>query len=125
MANRVKANPKIEIIWNSVVEEVLDVARNEVTGLRLKNVKTGEKSQIAVTGVFVAIGHTPNSAPFRGQIQTDDKGFILAQSTRTNADGVFAAGDVQDHVYRQGITAAGSGCMAAIEVQRYLESLGQ
>ena len=125
MGDRVKANEKIDIAWDSVVEEVLDVARNEVTGLRLKNVKTGAVSELPVTGVFMAIGHTPNTAAFKGQIEIDDKGFIVGTNTRTSAKGVFAAGDVQDHTYKQAVTAAGTGCMAALEAERYLESLGQ
>ncbi len=120
MADRVMAHPKIEIIWNSVIEEVFDVAKNEVTGLRLKNVQTGKQSELPVSGLFVAIGHKPNVGAFEGQVEMDDKGYILADSTRTNVPGVFAAGDVQDHVYRQAVTAAGSGCMAAIEAERFL-----
>lgn len=121
MAERVKQHPKIKIMWNTVVDEVLDVAREEVTGLRLKNVKTGALTELPVTGVFIAIGHRPNTKAFGGQVNMDDKGYILAEHTRTNVPGVFAAGDVQDHVYRQAVTAAGSGCMAAIEVERYLK----
>ena len=123
MAGRVIAHPKIEVVWNTVVEEVFDVTKNEVTGLKLKNVKTGQISQLEVKGLFAAIGHQPNTAAFKGQIDLDEKGYIIAHSTRTSAAGVFAAGDVQDPVYRQAITAAGSGCMAALEVQRYLESM--
>jgi thioredoxin reductase (NADPH) len=125
MADRARQNPKVEIVLNSVVEEVLDVSRNAVTGLRLRNVKTGALSTMAVTGLFLAIGHKPNTAPFRGQLDLDDKGFIRTDSARTSVDGVFAAGDVQDHVYRQAVTAAGSGCMAALEATRYLERHGQ
>jgi len=108
-----------------VVEEVLGVERNEVTGLRLRNVKSGKTSEVAVAGVFIAIGHKPNTDAFRGQIELDDKGFVVANHAKTVVDGIFAAGDVQDHVYRQAVTAAGSGCMAALEAQRYLESQGQ
>lgn len=121
MAERVKQHPKIKIMWNTVVDEVLDVARDEVTGLRLKNVKTGVLTELSVAGVFIAIGHQPNTKAFVGHVNMDDKGYILTESTRTSVPGVFAAGDVQDHVYRQAITAAGSGCMAAIEVERYLK----
>ncbi|MBU4366916.1 MAG: thioredoxin-disulfide reductase [Verrucomicrobia bacterium] len=121
MAERVKQHPKIKIMWNTVVDEVNDVAREEVTGLRLKNVKTGALTELPVAGVFIAIGHQPNTKAFVGQVNMDDKGYILAEHTRTNVPGVFAAGDVQDHVYRQAVTAAGSGCMAAIEVERYLK----
>ena len=125
MGERVLANDKIEVAWDSVVDEVLDVEKNEVTGLRLKNVKTGEISELTVTGVFMGIGHKPNTDAFKGQIDLDEKGFIIAENTRTSAKGVFAAGDIQDHTYKQAITAAGSGCMAALEAGRYLESLGQ
>lgn len=122
MAGRLLSNPKIAVVWDSVVEEVLDVAKNEVTGLRLKNVKTGRISELAVSGVFVAIGHTPNSGPFKGQIATDEKGFIVTDRTRTTVEGVFAAGDVQDPRYKQAVTAAGTGCMAALEAERYLST---
>ncbi len=125
MADRVLANPRIEVLWDTVVEEVLDVAKNEVTGLRLRNVRTGETFARALDGVFLAIGHTPNTAPFRDALPTDAKGFLVAENTRTSAEGVFAAGDVQDPVYRQAVTAAGSGCMAALEAQRYLDARGQ
>ena len=121
MAERLKQHPKIKIMWNTVVDEVRDVAREEVTGLRLKNVKTGVFTELTVAGVFIAIGHQPNTKAFVGQVNMDDKGYILTEHTRTNVPGVFAAGDVQDHVYRQAVTAAGSGCMAAIEVERYLK----
>ena len=121
MAERVKQNPGITIIWDTVVHEVRDIAREEVTGLQLKNVKTGALTELSVAGVFVAIGHKPNTKAFIGQVSLDDKGYILAEHTRTSVPGVFAAGDVQDHVYRQAVTAAGSGCMAAIEVERYLK----
>ena len=123
MAGRVIAHPKIEVVWNTIIEEVLDVSRNEVTGLKLKNVKTGATSQLEVKGLFAAIGHHPNTGAFKGQVDLDEKGYIIAKNTRTNAAGVFAAGDVQDSQYRQAVTAAGSGCMAALEAQRYLESM--
>jgi len=125
MSDRVLAHEKIDVCWDTVVEDVLDVEKNEVTGLKLKNVKTGELSTLDINGLFVAIGHQPNTLPFAGQIDMDERGYILAQNTRTNVEGVFAAGDVQDAVYRQAITAAGSGCMAALEAERYLESLGE
>jgi thioredoxin reductase (NADPH) len=125
MVDRVTANAKIDLRLNTVVDEVLDVAKNEVTGLKLRNVKTGAIAPLAVSGVFMAIGHKPNTDPFRGQIQLDDKGFAVTTNTRTSVPGVFAAGDVQDRTYRQAVTAAGSGCMAALEAQRYIESLGQ
>ena len=123
MADRVLSNPKIEVIWNSVVEDVLDVSKNEVTAIRLKNVKTGEQRELPVKGFFVAIGHQPNTGFLGGQVHLDDKGYIVARNTKTNVPGVFAAGDVQDSVYRQAVTAVGSGCMAALEAQRYLENV--
>jgi thioredoxin reductase (NADPH) len=122
LADRALANDKITFEWNSVVEEVLDVEKNEVTGLKLKNVKTGEVSRIDVTGVFMAIGHHPNTEAYEGQLELED-GFIKAENTRTSVAGVFAAGDVQDPDYKQAVTAAGSGCMAALEAERYLSSL--
>jgi thioredoxin reductase (NADPH) len=125
MADRVLKNEKIKVRWDTVVEDVLDVKKNEVTGLKLKNVKTGEQSEIEIKGFFVAIGHEPNTKPFKGQVDMDDVGYIKAQNTRTNVEGVFAAGDVQDAVYRQAVTAAGTGCMAALEAERYLEARGQ
>lgn len=123
MADRVLANDKIEVVWDSVIDEVLDVDKNEVTGVRLKNVKTGELSDLAVTGLFMGIGHKPNTDAFSGQIELDEQGFIVTSSTHTNVPGVFAAGDVQDHTYKQAITAAGTGCMAALGAIGYLESL--
>jgi len=123
MAARVLAHPKIEVLWDTVIDEVLDVEKNEVTGLKLRNVKTDEVSEFAVTGLFVAIGHKPNTGPFVGQLDTDHIGYLIAENTCTNIDGVFAAGDVADSVYRQAITAAGTGCAAAIEAERYLESM--
>jgi thioredoxin reductase (NADPH) len=123
MADRAKGHEKVEIVWDTVVEEVMDVEKKEVTGLRVKNVKTGEHAQLDVAGFFVAIGHKPNTEPFQGQVETDPVGYIITNNTRTNVDGVFAAGDVQDAVYRQAVTAAGTGCMAALEAERYLESL--
>jgi thioredoxin reductase (NADPH) len=124
MADRVLQHPKIEVRWNSVIEEVLDVAKNDVTGLRLKNVKTGELSTLDIKGLFVAIGHQPNTEPFKGQLAMNEAGFLVTTNTRTSKPGVFAAGDVQDPTYKQAITAAGTGCMAALEAQRYLEELG-
>jgi thioredoxin reductase (NADPH) len=122
MAERVIAHPKIEVLWDTVIDDVLDVEKNEVTGLKVRNVKTDETSEIAINGLFVAIGHKPNTGPFAGQLDTDHTGYLITKNTRTNLDGVFAAGDVQDSVYRQAITAAGSGCAAAIEAERYLEA---
>ncbi len=124
MAQRALANPKVKVVWNSVVEDVLDVAANQVTALKLRDVKTGRESELPVKALFVAIGHQPNTAPFKGQLEMDERGYLLTQNTRTRVPGVFAAGDVQDPAYRQAITAAGAGCMAALEAERYLEALG-
>src|SRR5207248_2663487 len=121
MQDRAFKNDKISFRWNSVVDEVL--GDTKVSGLRLRDVNTAELSDLEVTGVFVAIGHAPNTDVFRGQLDMDDAGYILTHDgTRTNVEGVFACGDVQDHIYRQAITAAGSGCMAAIDAERYLEA---
>ena len=120
MAQRALDHEKIEVIWDTVVDEVLGVADNEVKGLSLRNVKTGETSTLDVAAMFVAIGHTPNTAPFGDQLDKDEAGYLVTNNTRTNIEGVFAAGDVQDSVYRQAITAAGSGCMAALEAERFL-----
>jgi len=124
MVDRVTQHPKIEIHWDTVVDEVLDVSRNEVTGLRLKNVKTGALTEIPVMAMFAAIGHEPNTRPFKGILAMNEAGYLIANHTLTNVAGVFAAGDVQDPHYRQAITAAGTGCMAALEAERYLGSLG-
>ena len=124
MQDKAFKNPKIEFIWDSEVAEVNDVSKGEVTGVVLRNLKTGARTALALDGVFIAIGHTPNTSLFKDQIALDSNGYILTDgATRTNVPGVFAAGDVQDHVYRQAITAAGSGCMAAIDAERYLEGL--
>ena len=120
MQDRARSNSKIVFVWDSVVEEVL--GEEVVRGVRLKNVKTGEASEVKCDGVFVAIGHDPNTKLFKGQLKMDEKGYILTENgTQTNIPGVFAAGDVQDHRYRQAITAAGSGCMAAMDAEKYLE----
>ena len=121
MQHRVMNTPNIEILWNSLPEEITG-DNKVVTGARLKNAKTGEINEIEVQGFFVAIGHTPNTDMFKGQIDLDEQGYIktVPGTTRTNIAGVFAAGDVQDHVYRQAVTAAGTGCMAAIEAERWL-----
>ncbi|HVV44402.1 MAG TPA: thioredoxin-disulfide reductase [Bryobacteraceae bacterium] len=125
MYDRAKANPKIEFLTNTVVDEVFDVDQNIVTAVRLKNVKTGETYMRDVDGFFVAIGHIPNTKVFKGQIDLDPDGYILSKGgARTNIHGVFHAGDVQDRIYRQAITAAGAGCMAAIEAERLLEAEG-
>jgi len=124
MAERTLANPKITPVWNSVVEEVLDVSEKRVTGVRLKNLVSGEASTLACSGVFVAIGHTPNTQIFKGQLAMDEAGYLtLAQGSRTNIPGVFAAGDCADSVYRQAITAAGMGCAAAIDAERWLAGI--
>jgi thioredoxin reductase (NADPH) len=126
MQDKAFANPKIEFIWDTEVVSVRDVARKEVTALDLRNTRTGETSELAVDGVFIAIGHTPNTSLFVGQLELDANGYIVTHNgTRTSVPGVFAAGDVQDHVYRQAVTAAGSGCMAAIDAERYLDGIPQ
>jgi thioredoxin reductase (NADPH) len=122
MAERVLSASNIDVLWDTVVEEVLDVAKGEVTGLRLRNVKNGAVSALEVQGIFMAIGHTPNTAAFAGQVELDPEGYVVAEHTRTSVPGVFAAGDVQDRHYKQAVTAAGSGCMAALEAERYLSS---
>jgi len=124
MQDKAFANPKISFVWDSDVADITSSPKGEVTGVVLKNLKTGAPSQLAVDGVFIAIGHTPNTALFAGQLELDANGYIVTHAgSRTSVPGVFAAGDVQDHIYRQAITAAGSGCMAAIDAERYLESL--
>ena len=124
MQDKAFANPKIEFIWDSEIAAVNDVAKGEVTGVTVRNLKTGALTEVALDGVFIAIGHTPNTGLFTGQLALDDNGYILTHSgSRTSVPGVFAAGDVQDHVYRQAITASGSGCMAAIDAERFLEGL--
>ncbi|MDD5706782.1 MAG: thioredoxin-disulfide reductase [Kiritimatiellae bacterium] len=123
MADRALAHPKIKVCWNHVVEAVLDVAANTVTGVRLRHVKTGALTELPLQGLFIAIGHTPNTAPFKDYLKLDDEGYIVTQRTRTSVPGVFAAGDVQDRSYRQAVTAAGSGCVAALEAERYLGQL--
>jgi thioredoxin reductase (NADPH) len=125
MLDRARHNPKIKFLANTVVEEVHDVSKHLVTGVRLRNVVTGEQWEQDVDGFFVAIGHIPNTKVFKGQIETDPDGYILSKGgARTNIPGIFHAGDVQDRIYRQAITAAGAGCMAAIEAERYLEAEG-
>lgn len=125
MLARAQANPKVKFLLNTVVEDIHDVKENLVTAVTLKDVQTGKVWEQAVDGFFVAIGHIPNTAPFRGQVAVDADGYILSSGgARTNIEGVFHAGDVQDRIYRQAITAAGAGCMAAIEVERFLEAQG-
>ncbi len=121
MAKRALEHPKIEVLWNTVVEEIL--GEEEVTGVRVRDVVSGEESELAVEGYFVAIGHKPNTEIFDGQLDLDDAGYIVLLgdgSTATSIEGVYAAGDVADHVYRQAITAAGTGCQAAIDAERWL-----
>ena len=124
MAERTLANPKIEMVWDSAVTEVLDVKKDEVTGVRLKNLKTGQESTLDCAGLFVAIGHVPNTGLFKGIVDMDENGYIQPKrGTETNIPGVFVAGDCSDHVYRQAITAAGLGCASAIDAERYLAAL--
>ena len=124
MQDKASRNPKITFELDTVVEDIRGVEDGVVKGVLLRNVKTGSTKDVAVDGVFVAIGHTPNTGLVKGQMQLDDNGYIVPlQGTETSVSGVFACGDVQDHVYRQAITAAGSGCMAAIDAERYLEHL--
>ena len=124
MQDRAFRNDKISFRWDTVVVDVLGNER--VAGLRVRDLNTGALSDIPADGVFVAIGHAPSTELFTGQLDTDDAGYLLtSEGTKTNVPGVFACGDVQDHVYRQAVTAAGSGCMAAIDAERYLSSLAQ
>jgi thioredoxin reductase (NADPH) len=123
MQDKAFANPKISFEWNTELTEVKDVDAGVVTGVVLRNNKTGQTKGLAVEGLFVAIGHTPNTGLFTGQLALDANGYIVSgDGSRTSVPGVFACGDVQDHVYRQAITAAGSGCMAAIDAERHLEA---
>jgi thioredoxin reductase (NADPH) len=125
MIDRAYQNPKIKMILNTVVEDIYDVDQGVVTGVKLRNVVTGQVCERAVDGFFVAIGHIPNTKPFVGQIDLDPDGYIVSHGgARTNVVGVFHAGDVQDRTYRQAITASGAGCMAAIEAERFLEAEG-
>ena len=126
MQDKAFANPKISFEWNSEVEAVHDAGQGAVTALELRNNVTGEPKRLEVEGVFVAIGHTPNTTLFKGQLEMDANGYLKTHSgSRTNIPGVFACGDVQDHIYRQAVTAAGSGCMAAIDAERYLDGIPQ
>jgi thioredoxin reductase (NADPH) len=126
MQDKAFANPKISFEWHAEVEDIRDTGIGEVNAVLIRNSQTGERKQIAVDGVFVAIGHTPNTSLFTGQLDTDGGGYIVTtDGSRTSVPGVFACGDVQDRVYRQAITAAGSGCMAAIDAEKYLEGLPQ
>jgi thioredoxin reductase (NADPH) len=126
MAERTLSNPKIKPVWDSVVTEVLDVKQDKVTGVKLKNLKTGAESVLNCAGVFIAVGHGPNTEIFKGQIEMDANGYIIPRKgTMTNVPGVFVAGDCADHVYRQAITAAGAGCAAAIDAERFLAAQNQ
>jgi thioredoxin reductase (NADPH) len=123
MADRALSNPKIKFAWNSEVVEIH--GDSKVTGLTLRDTVTGQTREIAATGLFIAVGHQPRSDLVKGQVDLDDEGYILTEgkTTRTNLAGVFASGDVVDHVYRQAITAAGTGCQAALDAERYLSAL--
>jgi len=124
MQEKAKVNPKIEFVWHTVVDAYLKDGKGALRGLAVRDVRDGGTRELAVDGCFVAIGHDPNSAILRGQLELDDKGYVrVFGGSRTSVEGVFAAGDVQDHVYRQAIAAAGSGCMAAIDAERYLAAL--
>jgi len=126
MQEKAFANPKVAFEWNSEVEGVLDTARGEVRAIVLRNTVTNAVKELPVDGVFVAIGHTPNTSLFTGQLEMDPSGYLITHSgSCTNVPGVFACGDVQDHVYRQAITAAGSGCMAAMDAEHYVDGLPQ
>ncbi len=122
MQQKARSNPKIHWLFDSVIEKILGGPGQGVTGAVVRNVKTGVVSEVSAGGIFMAIGHTPNTALFKGQLETDENGYLLTNSgtTATSVPGVFAAGDVADHRYRQAITAAGSGCMAAMDAERYL-----
>ncbi len=125
MLARAQSNPKISFLMNTAVEDIYDVSKGVVTGVKLKNLKTGQVCDREVDGFFVAIGHIPNTQPFHGQLDLDPDGYLISHGgARTNIPGVFHAGDVQDRTYRQAITASGAGCMAAIEAERYLEAVG-
>ncbi len=126
MAERTLSNPKIKPIWDSAVTEVLDVKQDKVTGVRLKNLQTGAESVLNCAGVFIAVGHGPNTEIFKGQIEMDASGYIISRrGTMTNVPGVFVAGDCADRVYRQAVTAAGAGCAAAIDAERFLAAQNQ
>ncbi|HLW69216.1 MAG TPA: thioredoxin-disulfide reductase [Candidatus Binataceae bacterium] len=124
MQDRARRNPKIAFVWNAVIEEIYGERASGVSGVKLKDAKTGATSEMKVDGVFMAIGHQPNAAIFKGQLDMDELGYLQVRpgSTYTNIDGVFAAGDVADRVYRQAVTAAGTGCMAALDAERWLEA---
>ncbi|MGH9863405.1 MAG: FAD-dependent oxidoreductase, partial [Candidatus Acidiferrales bacterium] len=122
MAERARQNQKLDFLWNTTVADILDTAKNQVTAVRLKNLKTGAEETRPIDGVFIAIGHEPNTKVFEGKLQMN-KGYIVVHNgSNTSVEGVFAAGDVHDHVYRQAVTAAGAGCHAAMDAERWLES---
>ena len=122
MQDKARANPKIAWMLGSEIDQIHDTGKGEVTSMLVRNVATGARTEVPVTGVFVAIGHTPNTSLFRGQLAMDANGYLVThEGAKTSVPGVFACGDVQDHVYRQAVTAAGSGCMAALDAERYLE----
>ena len=124
MQDKAFKHPRIDFIWDSEVAEVRDVDKGEVSSVVVRNLKPGVLSEVPLDGIFIAIGHTPNTSLFKGQLQLDAAGYIVThEGTKTSVPGVFAAGDVQDHVYRQAVTAAGTGCMAALDAERYLEGL--
>ncbi len=126
LQDRLFKNPKVEILWDTVLDEVLGSSEPpSVTGIKVRNIKTGSESEIGLDGVFIAIGHTPNTEVFKGVLDMDGEGYLITapDSTATNIPGVFAAGDVQDKIYRQAVTAAGTGCMAALEAEKYLAAL--
>lgn len=121
MAERVLKHPKVQFVWNSVVEDILDPSQDKVEAVRIRNVKTGTETLLPTDGVFIGIGHQPNTEAFEGQLEMDNGYILVRDGSRTSVEGVFAAGDVHDQVYRQAITASGAGCKAAIDAERYLE----
>jgi len=124
MQDKARANPKIAWMLGSEIDQIHDTGKGEVTSMLVRNVATGARTEVPVTGVFVAIGHTPNTSLFRGQLEMDANGYLVTHDgAKTSVPGVFACGDVQDHVYRQAVTAAGSGCMAALDAERFLEDI--
>ena len=124
MADRARQNPKIDFLWNTVITDILDVEKNVVTGVKLKSTKNGTEETRKVDGVFLAIGHEPNTKVFEGQLEMEQGYLVLRNGSHTSVEGVFAAGDVHDHVYRQAVTAAGAGCRAAMDAERWLEAQG-
>jgi thioredoxin reductase (NADPH) len=124
MQQRARATSNIHFLWDSVIEDIQDAEKGTVTGALIRNVKTGEKQIKSAEGIFIAIGHKPNTAVFKNQVEMDDKGYIITRhGTATNIPGVFAAGDVTDPVYKQAVTSAGMGCMAALDAERYMREM--